>query len=207
MKTSVSELQFDIVGTYSGDYPLTYKIRIEDEKSERHGDLMSRYLIDKLERYGDKVINFPKKLLEEIYDDCCFAYFTRLATLGNSTQIFSVTKGYVDTYRLEKICQAMGLRLSAKIEDYMLSLDECQNCDEYEEIIQELKDTTTTIKEDYERTGDWILNLKSQEDLVGMTLILLNLRRDLWRASPKYLRGNKDALIEHIWERAAQKHH
>ncbi len=198
MKTSVSRLFFDWVDPYTGEYPKAYSIRVEDPKSKRHEDLKSHYAIKLLSEYGDKAINFPKALTEEVYDDCCLAYLTRLATMGETKEVFSIKRDYVDGVELQKIVNAMKVRCFARIDVYL----ERTIGSHYKSCECDLRSSLNLFANLYKEEEDTILSLTNQDELVRMTLILLNLRRDIWRASPKAVQDRSKRPLDGLFKTA-----
>lgn len=192
MKTSVEKLYFDWTDPNTGESPKSYPIRVYAPGSDRSGDLMSHRVIKLLQEHGSEVLNFPKTLLTEIYDDCCWGFAGYLFTGGllahlQEESYAACPRNYTHMTSDEwiklsdSVIECMRLRVIADTSKYFEIVTATSMPDDFREAVNRIE-LIVEANEEYAAAGDWILSLEDQSLMPELTLVLLGLRRGFWSA-------------------------
>lgn len=190
MKTSVEKLYFDWQDPNTGESPKSYQIRVSTPGSDYDGDLMTHRLMKLLKEYGSEVVNFPKTLLTEIYEDCCWAFAGHLFTSSvleymeeNGCDVFLRNYTHLSTEEWVKLADdiitCMRLRVLADASRY-LEIVTTPMPDEFKEAIR-CNNRIIEANENYATSGDLVLSVEDESLMPELTLVLLGLRRGFWR--------------------------
>lgn len=192
MKTSVEKLYFNWQDPNTGEWPKSYPIQVYAPGAHHDGDLMINRVVKLLKEHSDEMMELPKALLTEIYEDCCWGFagylFTSgaLAHLGEESYA-AVPRNYADLPQeewakfVDDITECMQLRITADIGKYLEIVTAMPMPDEFRNSLDS-DERVVEAKDEYTKRGDWILGLEDQADMVELALTLLGLRRGFWRA-------------------------
>ncbi|MBQ8985285.1 hypothetical protein IJ076_01870 [Candidatus Saccharibacteria bacterium] len=196
MKTSVEKLffyHFDWKDLSTGE-PMRYYylIQVDAPGTNHDGDLMSHRLAKLLYERGSVVADFPKILLSEIYDDCCWGYAGFMFTEGALEHLEEKSfEPHFHNYThltqeewtdlADCIIKCMKLRILADVSKYLEIVTAVPTPEDFKASINS-NDAVVKANEEYAASGDWILSLEDQSLMPELTLVLLGLRRGFWSA-------------------------